>query len=130
MLRVDKGLRLTISLLLSTISRHCVAPKMPDNGGGAEADRVSGVLQAPADVDIIAGRAINRVKAPELQQCIAPEGHVAARNVLRNLVADQYMGRPAGCHRNRSRDEIILGRWEIGSATGYQATHLHLGDEV
>src|SRR6185437_4593581 len=68
MLAVDERLGLAVAALLVEISLHRVAAEMPDNGRRAEADRVAGILEAPADVDIVAGGAVERVETAETEQ--------------------------------------------------------------
>src|SRR5271166_101510 len=58
---------LTVTLLLIAVGAHCVTAEMPNNSSGAEADDIAGVLKAPAYIDVIAGRAIDRIEAAELQ---------------------------------------------------------------
>ena len=38
---------------------------MPNDRGGAEADGVARILEAPADIDIVAGGAVDRIEAAE-----------------------------------------------------------------
>jgi len=103
---------------------------MPDHRGRAEADGMPGILEAPADVDIIAGGAVDRVEAAEPQQNLAAERHVATGDMLGDLVAEQDMRRAARRHRDRGRNEALFGGWEIGPAARRQIARLHPGDEV
>src|SRR5215471_7139721 len=118
--RIDQRLGFTVTLLLCTISLHGISAEMPDNGGGAESYRVSGVLKAPANVNIIAGSPIDRIESAELLQHIAAERHVAARDVLGNFVADQHVGRTAGSDRDHGGDQIVLARRKIRAAARRQ----------
>ena len=130
MLGIDERLGLAIAALLLEIGADGVAAEMPDDRRRAEPDRVAGVLKAPADVDVITSRAVDRVKAAERQQRVAAERHIAAGNVLGNLVADQDMRWPAGRHCHGRRHEAVLGRGKVGSAAGREIARFHLGDEV
>src|SRR5260370_2610190 len=103
---------------------------MPDDGGRAEADDIAGILKTPADVDIIAGRAIDRIEAAQPHQHLAAERHVAARDVLGDFVADQYMRRTTRRDDHRGGDEALLLRREIWAAASSQAARLHLGDKI
>src|SRR5258708_26633458 len=94
MLAVAERFRLAVSALLVKIGLYRVAPEVPDDGGRAEADGVAGILEAPADVDVVAGRAIERIEAAEAEQHVALECHVAAGDMLGNVVAHQHMRRP------------------------------------
>src|SRR4029077_14839754 len=113
-LRVDERLGLAVPPLLHAISGYCIAAEMPHHGGRAKADDIAGVLKAPADVDVVARGAIDWVETAEPDQRLAAEGHVAAGDVLRDFVAEQYMRRTAGCDGDDGRDERVLGRWKVG----------------
>ena len=130
MLRIDERLGLAVAALLVDIGFDRVAAEMPDDRRRAEADRVAGILKPPADVDIVAGGAIDRVEPAEAEQGLAAERHVAAGDVLGHLVAEQHVGRAARRHRDRGRDEAVLGRREIRSAAGAEPARFHPGDEI
>ena len=127
---IDERFGFAVTTLLCAVSRHRISAEVPNNGSGAETDRVAGVLETPADVDIVAGGAIDGVKSAKLKQHVAPERHVAARDVLGDLVADQHMGRTTGGDRDGGGDQIVLGRREIRPAAGNQIARFHPGDEV
>ena len=129
-LRIDERLGFAVTALLGAIGRHGVSAEMPDDCSGTEPDRVTRVLKPPADVDIVAGGAVDWIEPAELLQHVAAERHVAARDVLGDFVADQHMGRTAGRDRDGGRDQIVLGRREIRSAARGQIPGFHLGDEV
>src|SRR6267378_1927428 len=71
-----------IAVLLLPISADRVAAVVPHHRCRAEADRPALVLQAPADVDIVAGRAKARVEAADRDQRLLAIRHIAAGNVL------------------------------------------------
>ena len=130
MLRIDERLGLAVAALLVAIGFDRVAAEMPDDRRRAEADGMAGILKPPADVDIVAGGAVDRVEPAEAEQGLAAERHVAAGDVLGDLVAEQHMGRAARRHRDRGRDEAVLGRREIRSAAGAEPARFHRGDEI
>src|SRR5260370_26521187 len=101
---------------------------MPDDGGRAEADDIAGILKTPADVDIIAGRAIDRIEAAQPHQHLAAERHVAARDVLGDFVADQYMRRTTRRDGHRGVYEALLERRHIWGAATNQAAPPQLRD--
>src|SRR5260221_4128434 len=105
---VDERLGLAVAALLAEIGLYRVAAEVPDDGSRAEADSVAGILKTPADVDVVAGGAIDRIEAAEAEQQIAPERHVAAGDMLGDVVAHQHVGRPAGRHSDPRRDEAVL----------------------
>src|SRR5258707_5762562 len=45
------------------------------------------LLEAPADIDVVAGRAIERIETAEAEQDVALERHVATGDVLGDVVA-------------------------------------------
>ena len=68
-------------------------------------------LQAPADVDVVAGDPEPLVEAADLLQRRLAEGHVAARHVLGLAVGDQDVDRPAGRGRDAFGDQaVVVGR--------------------
>src|SRR5271166_377638 len=101
MLGIDESLGLAVAALLVAIGFDRVAPEVPDDCRGAKADDKTRVLKAPANVDIITGSAVNRIKAAKAKQCLAAECHVAAGNVLGDLIVEQDMGRATGRHGDR-----------------------------
>ena len=100
MLGIDQRLRLAVSALLTQVGADRVAPEMPDDGGGAEADGVARILETPAHVDVVTGCAVGRVEPAQGQERVAPEGHIAAGDVLGGLIGQQHMGRAARRYRD------------------------------
>src|SRR5919204_2744455 len=90
----EQGLGLPIAALLLPVGAHRVAPVVPDHSSGAEPERPATLLQAPADVHIVAGDAVAGIKPPDRLQGLLAEGHIAARNMLRLAVREQDMRRP------------------------------------
>ena len=86
MLEVEERLRLAVAHLLLEIGADRVSSEVPDDCDRAEADRIAGVLQAPAKIDVVAGGGIEDVEAADLLQHGLLEGHVAAGNVLSHHV--------------------------------------------
>ena len=64
---------------------------MPDEGRGAIAERHAGIQDAPADVDVVAGRSELRVEAAHRHQRRLAEDHVAAGQMLGAIVGDQHV---------------------------------------
>ena len=87
---------------------------MPHHCSSTKTDCVAAVEQAPADIHIIAGDAESFVKPSDPFKNAFAESHVAARNVLGNLVGQQDVPRPAGgmshalCHRAQRRASARL----------------------
>src|SRR5579884_3285846 len=130
MLGIDERLCLAIAALLVDVGLRRVAAEMPDRRRRAEADDMAGVLKPPADIDVVAGRAIDRVEAAQPEQRVAAEGHVAAGDVLGDLVADQDVGRPPRRHRHGCRHQGVFRRRKIGPAASGERALLHLADEI
>src|SRR4030095_10688716 len=86
-------LGLAVSELLPEIAPHRVPAPVGDHGSRAEPERLSGVLQAPADVDVVPGGPELLVEAADPLQRRPAEGHVAAGEVLGLAVADQNVDR-------------------------------------
>jgi hypothetical protein len=84
-----------------------------------EAERPALLLEPPADVDVVAGGAVLRIEAADGPESAAAESHVAARNVLGHLVAEQDVGGPAGRVRDALGDRSILGRHDVRTADAH-----------
>ena len=89
---------------------------MQDDRRRAEADRPAALLEAPADVDVVAGDPELLVEAADRLERIAPEGHVAAGDVLGDLVGEQDVRRATGCVGNSVLDEPSVVRDEVRTA--------------
>src|SRR5208337_5585175 len=79
---VEQRLGATVAFLLVQIGPNRGTTAVPDKGGGGESNLVARVLQAPAQVDIVAGGTIDRVEQTHIDQVLAPERHVATGDVL------------------------------------------------
>jgi hypothetical protein len=107
-----------------------VAAVVPDHGGGAEADAVAGVLDAPAEVDVVAGGAVAGVEAADLFEDGASEGHVAAGDVFGGGVVEEDVGGSAGGVGDAGGDGAVAGGWDVGSAGAAEVVAFDGGDEV
>ena len=76
----------TIPDLLAPERTDRVPPVMPHDGCGAEPDSPAGVLNSPAEVDVVPGDTKPSVESPQGGQDFVTEGHVAARDVLGSAV--------------------------------------------
>ena len=95
-LEAQHGLRLAVAFLLFAEGLQSEAPIVPNDRGRAEGDHAAALLQTPAEVHIITRLAVFRIEATHLIKCPAVECHVAAGNVLRHDIGEQYMARPSG----------------------------------
>ena len=89
---------------------------MQDDRAGAEAECPAGLLQAPADVDVVAGDPELLVEAADRLQGRLAEGHVAAGDVLGLAVGEQDVDRPAGRGRHALGDLAVVGGRDVGAA--------------
>src|SRR5262249_195920 len=76
----------TVTPLLFQISENGVASMMPYHRTGTKAKCPAFLLQTPAKIDIVAGRAKNRIESSHGFQAILSDGHVTARDVLGDLI--------------------------------------------
>src|SRR5207302_7214347 len=95
MLETQECLGLAITRLLPLVGTGRGPPVMPDKRAGSEGNPVAGLLQPPADIDIVACLAILRIETVDRLQGAAAKSHVASGNMLRHLVAFQDMRRLA-----------------------------------
>src|SRR5436190_5578869 len=89
----QESLGFAITRLLFEEGADREAPVVPDHGGGVECDDVAAVEQTPAKVDVVTGGVVLRLKAADFIKRAAPDGHVAAGDVLRRGVGQKYMRR-------------------------------------
>src|ERR1051326_5934150 len=82
----QKSLGLPITLLLAQIGANRVSSMMPDDCRGIETQRPAALLQTPADIHIVAGRAELRVKSPDRLETRLSKSDVASGNVFRLAV--------------------------------------------
>jgi hypothetical protein len=94
---------------------------VPDHRRRTEADAQAGVLEAPAEVDVVAGGAEERIEAVDARQRLAPERHVAAGNVLGGLVVEQDVRRPARRGGDARRRPLLLSGRKVRPADGRDA---------
>jgi hypothetical protein len=63
MLESEQSFRLAVPSLLSQKARGPLTAMMPDEGSRCEGNPFTGLLEPPADIDIITGLSVERVKA-------------------------------------------------------------------
>ena len=76
---------------------------MPHKTRGAEPDQVSRLLQAPAQIHIVARFAKNGVKAIDIHEGPFVKSHIAARNVFGLSIGEHDMSRTTGGSHHRGR---------------------------
>ena len=96
MLEAEERLGLAVPFLLFAKCAQGEPPMMPDDGGRAEGDRVSGLLDAPAKIDVVTGLVIFGVEPTDVFEGPPIPGHVTTGNVFGHGVGEQDVARPAG----------------------------------
>src|SRR6187455_286396 len=82
---------------------------VPDDGGRAEGDDVAFLLQAPAEIDVVARLAIIDVEAADGLEGPAIKGHVTTRDVLRHGVGEEDVA-GAAWRRGHTGLNPVFGR--------------------
>jgi hypothetical protein len=83
---------------------------MPDDRRRSEGDDVAFLLQAPAEIDVVARLALIDIETADGLEGTPIKGHVKARDVLRDGVGKQHVARAAGRGRDTGLDPVP-GRW-------------------
>src|SRR5262245_38662186 len=115
-LALEQGLRLAVLELLLQVAAHAVAAVVAYDRAGAAPDAPALLLQAPADVHVVAGDPELGIKAADRQQARLPERHVATGDVLGDLVGEQHVDRPAGRVRHALRHLAVAGWRDVRAA--------------
>src|SRR5205085_6994242 len=115
MLEAKKRFCLAVAFLLFAKRAQSETTVMPDDGRGTEGDLVSGLLDAPAKIDVVAGLVILGIEAADTFKDPAIPRHVAAGDVLGHGVGKEHMTRPAGSGRDTRLHPILRGRRNIRS---------------
>ena len=111
----QQGLRLPVTALLSHVSPDGRAPVVPDKGRRAETNLQARLLQAPAQVHVVARPVEDRIEPAHLRQRPLVERHVAAGDVLRLAVGQHDVRRAARRRHHRCGHQRVLRRQEIGT---------------
>src|SRR5438477_272119 len=106
----------TVSFLLFQKCSKSEAPMVPDNGRRTESDDATGLLQAPAKIDIVTGLVILNVEASDVFKGPAIKSHVTTRNVLSHSVSEENMTRSSGRGGDTRLDPIGCRRSNIRPA--------------
>jgi hypothetical protein len=89
---------------------------VPDDGRGAEGDDVARLLEAPAEVHVVAGLAVIGIEAADEIERPAMECHVAAGDVLGHHVGEQHVARSARCGSDARLDPVLRRRRDVRPA--------------
>lgn len=115
----------TIAGLLFQVRAWVLAAMMPDKRAGRHGNPVAGLLQTPADIDVVPCLAILRIEAIDCFEHLAAKGHVAARNVLGHLIAFQDVHRLPG-RRCDAGGQPTIRRSQVWSADRRRPGTFHL----
>src|SRR6266568_3944356 len=115
-LPLEQRLSFSVALLLFPIASHGLPAVVPDHRARVEAEAPAGLLQLPANVDVVAGDVELRVESANPLETFLTDGEVAAGHVFRLLIREQDVDRPAGCIGDRIDNRIIGWRRDVGTA--------------
>ena len=110
--------RHAITLLLPKITFDRCTAVMPHNRARMVDDFFVSHEQSPAEIDVIAGGAMLRVKQTNDIERLFAVRHIATGNVFGVLVVHQHTSRVAGSLVHTLRNETILRRGKIRSSHG------------
>ena len=116
MLEAQHRFGFAIAFLLFAKSAQGEAAIMPDDRGRAKRDDVACLLQAPAEIDVVAGLAIFGIEPADAFKGPAIKGHVTTGNVLGHRVGEQNVARSAGRRRDAGLDPVLRRRRNIRPA--------------
>src|SRR5205814_2038541 len=106
-----------------------LAAMVPNASARCEGDPVASLLQPPAEVHIVPGLAELWIEAVDRLEHLAAEGHVAAGDVLRDLLTLQNVRRLPRRRGDASGQPAVIGS-EVGPPDRGRAAALQLIDEV
>ncbi len=129
-LEAQHRLGLAVALLLFAKRFEREAAVVPDDGGGAEGDDAAALLEAPAEVHIVAGLAVFVVEAADLVERPTVESHVAAGNVLGDDIGEEHMARTAGGRGHTGLHPIFRRRRDVRAADAREVAAEKRADQV
>ncbi len=95
---------------------------MPDYGRRAEAQRSSASLNLPAHINVVARDPKCPVESANALERGFSESHVAARNMFREVIAQEHVVWAAGGMRDAESPERIVKGRKIGTAYSFVRT--------
>jgi hypothetical protein len=103
---------------LLPVGAHGLAPVVPNQRRRVKADFPAGLLDAPANVDVIACGPELRIETTDRAQPLDAKRHVATRNVLGFAVREQHVRGPTGRVGHRFGHQTVAGRRQVRAADG------------
>ena len=82
--------------------------------GRTEGDRVAGLLDAPAKIDVVAGLVIFGIEPADAFEGPAIPGHVTPGNVLGDCVREKHVARPARRGGDAGLHPVLRRRRNVG----------------
>ena len=117
MLEPQQRLGLAVAGLLTEVGSRCGPAVMPHEGPGGERDPAACLLQPPADVDVVARTMKLRIEAVDRFEHMAAKRHVAARHMLRHLIAFEHVRGLAGRGVDAGGEPAVV-RGDVGATDG------------
>src|SRR6266513_165125 len=116
MFKAQQRFRFAVAVLLFQKSAKRKPPIMPDDRGWAERDYPSSLLNSPAEIDVVAGLPIFRIKPAYTFKGPTVKRHVTTGNMLGDRIRKQNMVRSAGRCTNARLNPILCRRCDVWSA--------------
>ena len=110
MFEAQERFGLAVPFLLFAKSAESETAVMPDQGGWAKRDLMSGLLNPPAEIDVITSFVILRIESTDTFKGPAIPSHVTTRNVFGYRIRNQDVTRTARRCRNAGLHPIPR-RW-------------------
>src|SRR5262249_5977419 len=109
------GFRFAVAALLLPIGANRITAMMPHHSRRAKANRPPPILQSPTQIHVISRGAKTGVEAVDREERLFTVHHVAARNVLGNLIREQDVERITRRRGDAFGDEPVAGWRQIGT---------------
>ena len=129
-LETQKRFRFAVTFLLFQESAQGKAAIVPDQRRGAEPDDTAGLLQTPAEIHIVPGLVIFRVKAADAFKRPAIKSHVTAGNMFCDGIGEEHV---TGTTRGRGHaglDPILRGRRDVRAAHAGEVAGDERADQI
>src|SRR6478752_1023819 len=88
---------------------------MPDDRRRAEGDGMAGLLNAPAEIHVVARLVVLGIEATDVFKSPAIPGHVTAGDMLGDGVGEEDVARAAGRGRDTGLDPVLRRRRNVWS---------------
>ena len=130
MLESQHRLGFAVALLLFAKGFERETAVVPDDGRRAERNHAAALLEAPAEIHIVAGLPVFVIESTDLIERPAVKCHVATGNVLGHDICEEHMARPAGSRRHARLNPIFRRRRNVRAANAGEVSAEQRADEV